>query len=369
MAKGKITQRQLLVLAFVCLCSPIIRLLPTASVKYAGSGAWVSIFVAAVPSLLYVYMLCDFMGNRIEGESSADMMIRCLGRPLGKTVCTIFLIWFLFYGGFILRTSSERLLSTIFDNGSLFVISTVTVATALIPAVGSVKSLARTGELMFLVIAGALWFILFFALDDIELEYLLPVTTRDSGGILLGAVAVFDIVSAIFYVTFLAGNAKKSTKEKKTGLRWCIYVLLAMFGIVFCTLGAISAPLVNKMQSPFFIMIRNISAFGVIEKIESVIIAIWVFTDFLFLATLMKITGVLTKKVAGVETGKLYYAAIALIVFIISFIITPTIFDMEFISQTLVPAVNLSLSAGLFLIVYIVWKIRSKKVVQDIGKE
>lgn len=358
MEKPKITQRQLLAVAFVCQLSPIIRLLPIASVKYAGRAAWLSVIAAAVPCTLYTVFLCRFVNKRKEGESLSDLIIRCTGSAVGKIICFVFLVWIVFYSGFILRSASERLLSTIFENGNMSAISFIMLIAVLSTLYGSIKALAGMGEIMCLLIGAALAILLLLGAGDIKIEYLLPITPGDIPGILRGVVPAFDISTIIVYVAFLSGYAKKKDNEISTGIRWGGYSLLAMFGITVTTVGMFSALFLVKLQNPFFSMIRNISVFGVVERMEAVVVGMWVFTDFLYLTVLMNVGMAIFESIFG--KARKYCTGIGwgALTFFASFIISKTSFNTVNLSLKAVPIVNLIFTAGILPLVCAVGKIR-----------
>lgn len=362
MEQDKITVRQMMCTAFVLLCSPIIRLLPTGTSELAGRGAWVSVLVGGVLCALYVWLLSSFLSAREDGEGAAELIIKCIGRPLGLSLCAAVLLWLLIYSGFVLRISSERMLSTVFDNGSLLVLSIITASAALTASLGKVKSIVRTAEVMLLVITAVLWVTLFFSLENLEVGFILPVrfTGEDGINILKGALVPLNVMAVAFYGGFLYGDVKKQPEERKISLRWCGYTVLSMFCITFCTLGTISVPLIEKMQNPFFIMIRNISAFGVLERIESVVIAIWVFADFIMLSVLMKACAAIYRAVFKRTEGKAFYYICIAAVIIFSFVISPTAFALDTLSKRLVPFVNVAVTVGVFPIVYLTGKIRKR---------
>lgn len=360
MKNEKVTQRQLLAVTLVFQLSPIIRLLPTAAVEAAGRSAWVSIITALLPSVLYIIFICRFVRRRGENEGLGDLIIRCTGSVFGRILCAVFLMWVLFYSGFILRTSSERLLSTIFANGKLPAISFIMLLAVLSTAYGSIKTVAGMGEILSVLIGGALTVTLVASLKDVKMDYLLPVTPDSVPGIFKASVIVFDISTAIAYVAFLSGYAKKRDDEVKMGVRWGVYGIIAMFAITVCTVGTLSAPLLAKTQNPFFIMIKNISALGVIERIESVVVGMWVFTDFLYLTVLMNIAVVLFEDIFGKKkNAKPAVCALwGAVAFAVSFFVGKTAFDMGTLSKVIVPMANLVLMSLVLPIINIIGKLR-----------
>ena len=77
-------RRSLFSLGTLVLMVPALRHFVTASAKYAGRAAWLTPLIAALPMLLYLHFIADFMGCRREGENLQELMLRCLGPKLGR---------------------------------------------------------------------------------------------------------------------------------------------------------------------------------------------------------------------------------------------------------------------------------------------
>ena len=55
---------------------------------------------------------------------------------------------------------------------------------------------------------------------------------------------------------------------------------LLMFLVVAVTLGHFGPELTGRLTYPFFALVRNTSVFGITERIEALVTALWVFSDF-----------------------------------------------------------------------------------------
>ena len=77
-------RRSLFSLGTLVLMVPALRHFVTASAKYAGRAARLTPLIAALPILLYLHFIADFMDCRREGENLQELMLRCLGPRLGR---------------------------------------------------------------------------------------------------------------------------------------------------------------------------------------------------------------------------------------------------------------------------------------------
>lgn len=224
--QGSITDRtvsykQAGAVLMVSLLSPIIRIFPKSSAVFAGKGAWLSP-VAAAPFLFLLAFIYNSFLKKGEPDTLSDMIIKGLGKIAGRAVLGIIGVWLIYYIGIVTRTSSERIISTIFPSGAQGAFSVTILAAAVIMALGKLKSMGRMSEIFLLLIGGVLVVTIVAGIKDCRVENLLPVTVYDTGNILIGAFPVINVVSTGAYMLFLDCNIK-GKKAVGTG-DWQLYL-------------------------------------------------------------------------------------------------------------------------------------------------
>lgn len=358
--EDKISQRQLMATACISIFSPAVRLLPGVSAAAAGKAAWLTPIAAVVPVLLYTLMMSYFMKSRSEGEGLIHLIIRSVGNVAGKAAVLLITLWLIFYSGFLLRTAGERLLSDVYENGKFLTFIALTLLAAVMVARGRVKSLGRMAEVAVPIISAIIIFVIAFSVSDVEAENLLPITYYDVPDILLGTLPVINVMTVMTYFLFLSGYVEKSPDEKRLHIKWTGYLLIAAFFITSSVIGTLSSPLVTELQNPFFMMIKNITVLGIIERIEVLIISIWVITDFVFLAALFMITSESVSIVTGIKRRKHIVLPIAALSLASCFLISDSAFGLQVFSSRIIPAVNLIIVTVLVPIILIIGKIRKR---------
>jgi len=356
----KITHRQLMALTFIGLFSPVIRLLPKTSVQLAGSAAWLTPVAAAVPLTLYLWFMRAFVKNRGENEGLAHLFERCIGRGPGKVLSSIFGLWLIFYAGFQLRTGGERLLSSIYANGSVAFFMGIMIVLAVIVAMGSVRSMTRAAEVFVLVILGVLVLVFIFAVTDINPQNLLPVSYLNAGRVLVGALPLIDVLSVSAYYMFLQGHVDKKTESFSGMVRWQSLLLVITMAVMVTSIGMLSSTVIANLQNPFFIMIRDITIFGIVERIESVVITLWVITDLCLLSALITICSEVFESVTGRKRKKLVAAVVGAAVFACGMLVSRDAFGLIIFSERIVPGVHMLLVFIVLPAVFIAGKIRKK---------
>lgn len=356
----RITERQLTVLIFVSLLSPMIRILPTAAVVFGGRSAWLSPFVAFVAGKLLLSFMNALRKKAPEGTGLADMVELGLGRGAGKVFNVLCALWLTFYAGFVCRSAAERLLSTVYPNGSVTVFIVVMLLIAVLTASGLTKSLSRTAEVLMPILVGVIAAVLLSAIPDVSGENLLPVTYRNARDILYGAVPIFNVMTGFIYFLFLSGHVRKDTSIRPNRFPWLVLLALTALGVTFFTLGTLGEKLAVSMENAFFMVIRNIRVFGVVERVEAVVVAVWIVTDFIFMAALLSIVAEIWRTVTGVKKRTAFVPVSAVLAGAAAFLIARDAFAFQKWSDVLIPAVSLTFTLILIPAAALVGRLRKK---------
>ena len=355
-----ITPAQLAVLGFTGLLSPLIWQMPHAATQTAGKAAVFSPLFALPLLGVILFFAFAFLKARRENEGLADIILRCLGKKAGKAVCLIILLWLVFYSGMMLRAGCERFLSTIFTDGNLFVFMVVTLILALLGGLGRVRNLASSSQLFFRLISFVLVAIFLFTLPEISKYNLLPYTSAHILPAAEGGAALACSLTPAFYVLFLSSHLSGGKSAKALVALLSVFMVVISFLIIITIVGNFGADFANTMQNPFFIMIRNIRIFNITERVEAVVVAMWVLTDFVFLASMLISSGKLTLAVVPSANRKAAVLLCAAAVFLVGLFSGQDAFTFLRLSRTVCPLGNAAVVFLLLPMVYFIGKIRRK---------
>lgn len=356
--ENKISFTQYAALVFVGMFSPITRLLPGALASRGGMAGWLSPIIAYVPTLLYFLLVKKLLEERREDEGLADVINRMLGRRVGGIFNVITAVWLSVYSGFILRSGVERLLSTIYGSAHMpfFLITMAVICAA--AALGEIRWQARAASFFLLLFAAVMAAVLIFSLSNINPGYVWPPNPTRLGGPAAAAIEVLNVMTTALYASFHIGRMKKEDEIMKKTAIWtaasCIMISLMLAAI----LGILGPELSQTVQYPFFIMIRNISFFKLIERIEPMIIVLWIITDYVFVSMLLSSAGEALKVLSGGR--KIKIAICSLTALAASFLISDDAFEFAAISKEIIPTANLIYTVGLIPLIYIIGKISQK---------
>ena len=276
-----ISKRQLFSLGAVIALVPALRLFPAQTAQLAGRAAWLSPLPALPVLLLWAWGLSRFLRLRRAGEQLPDLILRLSGRG-GRAALAVLSLWTLLYAAFVLRTGSDRLVGTVYPGASPAVFTQLMGMLALRAALSTPRALARVGRMLLPLLLGVLLLLLGFACFSLDLDNLLPLGPEHLLPALHASVVPVDILAgAGTAFCFFAGGLKDDGP---------LFPLLALWAVGLCALlcalgaavtGMFGAALAAALTRPFFVLVRTLVFFRTVERVEALVVMLWVFPDFL----------------------------------------------------------------------------------------
>ena len=284
-ANDKISAKQLFAAGFMCQLSPIIRRVPAKTAEAAGGGAWLSVLLAAAPLAIAFFFVCLLVGSR-GGRGLGAAFKDALGSVLGRILLAIYGLWFVFLAAFILRSGADRFIGTIYP-GSGPVIFVVVMALACLPAaMGQLKALARSAMLFRPVLLVVMLVVFAFSLPDVRLAGMWQVTPSNELDVMYGSFSVFGPMSICIYLAFVTDQTEG--KIKLSGLAgWLLAALAVAELMCLTTIGVFGAEMTARLRNPFFALVRDVTIFNAVERIDAIVVAMWVFSDFVLISLLL----------------------------------------------------------------------------------
>ena len=372
----KITAHQWMSMSILFLLGPMLRLLPRTAAAQAGRASWLCALPALPLLLLYARFLARFWSTRPAEEGLGEASLAILGPKYGRALLLTFALWLLFYGGFVLRYMADRLVVAAYPRSAPGLFTLSMGLCCLIGALGSARGLARTAKLLLPPVLGILLLLLLVSLKGLDRENLLPVTVYDLPGLTRASVPVLDVLGlGLFLPLFFLGFVE----EKERALlprysRWLFVECALLTVLVFAVQGNFGAELVEGLSLPFFTLVRNLVFFNSLERIEALVVACWIFPDFL-LASLCFFAGQYCVRLALGEKprldrgGRLDFGRLRwLIPFCslaatgVGLLLAPDLQSLRLLSERIVPGLNLLLSfATVPLLWFVLWRRKKKK--------
>jgi spore germination protein (amino acid permease) len=281
-SKDKISTRQAVLLFFMMTVSPAIRIFPHFAAEYAGKAGWLAPIAGIIPMIFLVYLINSFFKNNKNADLS-DIFCKVTGKIIGKIIAVLYLVWSLVLLSLYIRYYAERILSTMMPDTSIVFLICVMLAIVYIAVRSGLVKIARANEIFFGIFL--IIFIILFILAAPQIKYrnYMNVSYKDALPAAEASIGFFSLWGYFIYVFFFGDKVNDKKKIKKFGFQILVLIFILSTLILILTIGAIGSSLTAHMSLPFFIVVKNISILGTIERIESVLLALWVISDFIII--------------------------------------------------------------------------------------
>ncbi len=365
MPEGKskpLTRRQFAVMCWVALISPIIRQSPRPLVIEAGRAAWLSA-AAAVPLLaLLLLFLRRLLRDLSPGEGLGDVFCRALGDLGGRLALFVYALWLLVYTGYVLRAGADRFVAAVYPNSRPAVFILVMAALGTVAALGRLKALARCAEAAQPVLIAVFLLVFLCALPDADWDNLLPVSRQDILPVGRAALTVTNATGIAVYSAFLMGQAEPGGVVRP--LLWPLAQLLLLITLLcIATVGRFGAELTSQMSYPFFVMIRDVHVFKLLERVEALVIAQWVIADFVLVSLLLHVCSEnLSRAFSGSrESSRVLWVAVCVLAAVLAaFVCAPTAFDLLPLSLEAMPFSSAALIFVGLPLIFLIGRLRRR---------
>ncbi len=355
----KITVRQLVVMFMMSNLSATIRLLPTECAKISGRAAWLTPLISALP-LLMLFSILTSMYKKENVRNYGDVIEFSVGKIAGRVLLVIYLIWCVILYLLYIRYYAERLLSTIFPNTDMRFFILVMMLLVFMATRGRTEVLARFAELFFLIFNFIMIMFFIMLLPSVKLENLYPVTYYDILPAVKGTSPILAIWGYITLVLFLGEKVVDKNQLIKRGRRYTLFLAVMSTLIIITVVGSIGYKVVPKMPIPFFSAIKAISVMEALNRIESILLSVWVVSDFGVITVFAMIIMHILKHLFNVSEVKYLSSPIALLGYSGGQFFTDSRAELGTFSSKIGIASNLVLCFAIPFVVFFIGKLRRK---------
>ena len=277
--------RQLLSLGAVILLAPALRLFPSRAASLAGKAGWLTPLAALPLAVLWAKGMSLLLERMRPGEQLPDLLLRLGGKRFGRPALAVFTLWCLVYAGFVLRSGADRLVGTVYPGASPLLFSQLMGLVALAAALSTPRTLARMGRMLLPLLFGVLGVLLFFSFLKTDPDNLLPVGPEALLPALKAAPVPLDICAgAGTALCFLAGGLREKGPRFPVLAAWAAGMCGLLTLISAAVTGQLGADLTAQLARPFFVLVRTLVFFRTVERVEALVVMLWIFPDFLMTA-------------------------------------------------------------------------------------
>ncbi|MDF2558497.1 MAG: gerKB4 [Bacillales bacterium] len=359
MSKGKISLRQTFLIFIVLACSPIIRYTTGYSAAKARQAAWLAPLPAVITLFIMLFILHSIFKKHTD-KSMMEVIYEIFGVWVGKIIVFFYFLWSLLLITIYLRYDVERLIGSAYPGIPMYFILLITLLVIAYILPKGITNIGRMSEILFLVIMFAFVILCLCMIQNIRMDSVLPVSTKEVLPILQGSMVTTAIGSYFFLMFFIGEFINDKAKLLKSGISTIVFFILFSAVIVFEVVGTLTSSVTQRIPFAYLVAVKQISILDTIEKIESIVVGVFIFSDFILLTVLIFISLNIIKSLSKLkETNHLLNIYLVLL-YLLTLGLTINRFDLETFSMNFLVYINSTFGVIIPIILFIVGKIRKK---------
>lgn len=356
--KERISMKQAIFLFLTITFSPAIRLIPAFGASEAKQAAWLAPLVSCIALALLVILLQRMVKNK--SGSFMEIIYDVAGTVMGKILIMLYLIWVTILLAMYVRYYAERIVSTIFPDTSISVFIIAMLVFVAYVLHDGIVSIARMNEIIFPVIVVIFFILGLFILPKVEVDNLLPVSSLDILPVLKASTGLTAIWVYLLFLFFIGDKIKHKEKTKKAGIQAAVFLLIANFVLLAMTIGTLGYSVAERLPLPFMITVKQISVFEILQKIESVVVTLWIASDFIIITVFAYIALQMMKSLFKLSETKPLINIYLVLIYFLTLYLAKSIFELEDFSRIVAIPVNILLGFIMPFIIFAVAKVRRK---------
>ncbi|MGQ9754705.1 MAG: GerAB/ArcD/ProY family transporter [Desulfotomaculales bacterium] len=288
--QGKIDGKQAVMLMLSTVLPTAILTVPAVVVGFARQDAWLSIGIATAAGLLIARLVVS-LNLRFPGKTLVEYAEEILGKVPGKIVGLLY-IWgfFLYVGAGVVREFAVFMVTAVMPETPIIVFSIMIVAVAAYAIRNGLEVLCRFNQL-FIPLVGLLAIVFALSVKDMRLARLLPVFDAGLIPVIKGSVAPAMWLGQIVIFAMIIPYLHRPRDAHRVATFSLLLISFFLTASILEALLIFGPYVASAWIFPTFNAVRVVSIANFLERLESVVVAVWVIGAF-------------------VKVGVFYYAAV-----------------------------------------------------------
>lgn len=355
--KDKISQRQALFLFISTVFTSAIHFIPSSTVQKAKQAAYLAPLITLAIFILLILLIHKTYKKFGDG-SILDIICKILGPFIGKIIIILYCLWLTVFLGLFVRYYAERLVSSIFPytSISIFIIIMLILVAAVLHA--GIVTLARMNEIILPIVTIVTYTLIAFILPQIEVRRLTPISYVNFIPIMDASWGVTTVWGYVTYIFFIGDEINNKERIAKEGMKVSIFIWITTTLLIAAIVGSLGHSVAIRTPFPFMAAVKLVSVFGILEKIESIVVVVWILTDFITIALFTYINLKAINQLFDLRDVKPFINIYMVFIYILSMYICNSRFELEDFSQRIATPISVLLSLVIPTIVFGIGLIR-----------
>ena len=329
MEQGQISLKQLMVLVFCGLLSPMIRIIPRETAALAGAGGWLAPILALPVFLLAVWLLVSTFHRLPRGTDLGGLYRMAYGPVLGRVASLVTVIWLLLLTAVGLRFYAEDFVSSIYLDTDLWLFLIGLILIVWWVTGRGMGTVCRMSQVFFYALCGIVGLVMLLGIPEVEFYHVWPVWMEGWQGLACSALPVLAVLGHSIPILFRKDELGQAQEGMRVTAAWFLMLCLVLTVLNGIIIGVFGWQTVERMQMPFFSLAKEGSTLNIVERLESIVAGVWVFSDVALFSAQLLAAEELTKSVTQKVSRHWLLGGMSIIVVLGAVWISPNAFRLR----------------------------------------
>lgn len=359
----EVTLRQITFLYLFISISTILRQVPESLAITAGRSGYLSsiwsILVTIPLTAIIILLLKSYPGLNVY-----EIMVQLIGRFLAKVIVFLYLLWILIAITAKVTTYSLTLQFTLMPKTRSDFFMVIMILLVFYALLRGIKTIFRFSELTLAAVLILFGIMFICALSRIRSDYLLPVSTIHLKQTIYASKYVIAVGGNMIIALFFADKFGISVSKEQLHKLWfgvLTFSILA-FIITFFTFGISGTTLTANLPFPFYITVKSISFFNIFERFEVLVTLVCILSDFIAISIMAILLLRCFEWLFHLEECSYLYTPLAAIVFYLTYYLSSTQFEFDYLYRVLIVNMNLFFQFAIPFFLGFLCLIKRKKI-------
>lgn len=266
---------------------------------------WWESFLAALAGIGVAWLI-ERITRRFPEQTLLEVAELTLSRPVGKLIALLYLLFFLLLLSLNLRLVGEFFIFAFLVRTPITVVILTVAFLALWATRAGIEVISRASQFVFPLLLGSIFLIVLLLVPDLKLKLLFPLRLTVAGPIpyLQDLINVSARTAEFAWLALLVPSITKPSGLLRTVVRaqlWIGFTWMVMSIAIIGTVGRDFTP----HFFPFYVAVRVVRVADFIERIDAVLLSMWLFGMFLRLSMLLWAASISAARLFGIANYRI----------------------------------------------------------------
>lgn len=292
---------------------------PSYLAKLSGRDAWLAFLIAGISGLLLALFI-TLLSSSYPNFNLFQIGEAVMGRFLGKFLVLAYSSFFIIMCSIAIRKFASFMVASFMPYTPLEVLSVIMVAMAMFAIYNGLEVIGRVSEVVFILIVTSLIVIIILSIQELNFRDILPVVDSGTLPVFRGSIVFFAWTGEVFFLAMLYPHLNCPGQAWKAGLIAVSIVSFFLIAGAMITESYFGFQLTSRLLFPLLTYVRVIGLAAFWERIDALVILIWVAGIYIRASFVLYITSISIKQLFNLADYRPIIFPLGALIFILSII-------------------------------------------------